>query len=273
MRKNRIISAFVAVPVVYLFILWGGLPFFLLITAVILGGLMEFYNMLSKNDIPVTRWWGYLISMALLVNAYLITSGKYVTWAKDFYTLIFTLMVPGLAVILILKKDIKESVADLGMTSFSVVYITWLIMHAIFLRETKPLGYEFTLLTVICIWISDTSAYFIGLKYGRSRLHVASPNKSKIGAFGALGASILTAIILKFIMGLDFMSLPESAFLGGIIGLAVIFGDLTESMIKRSLDCDDSGKFLPGHGGILDRVDSLIFAVPAVYYYLRWMVI
>ncbi|MGM0441570.1 MAG: phosphatidate cytidylyltransferase [Elusimicrobiota bacterium] len=275
MRKKRIISSVVAIPIVYLFILWGGFAYFMLISAVILAGLVEFYRMLKNKKIPVTPWWGIFISLVLLVNAYIITTGKYITWDKDFYTLIITLTVPGLAVILILKKDIKESVANLSATGLSVFYITWLFIHAIFLRETKPYGYEFTLIAVVCTWLADIGAYFIGMKFGyrRARLHVASPNKSKIGAYGAVICSFLAAVLMKYILKLDFVGIAEIGILGVIIGIMAILGDLTESMIKRSLDCDDSGKFLPGHGGVLDRVDSFMFTIPVVYYYLRWLVV
>jgi phosphatidate cytidylyltransferase len=274
MSGNRILSAIIVIPAVYFFILWGGFAFYALITGIALAGLIEFYNMCSSNNLPSSKWWGGFISVLLISNSYLITAAKKINLNTDLSPLILTLLILGLMMILLLKKDLKSAVLDLAITVTGVFYVSWMINHAILLREIKPYGFQLTMSVLIAVWFSDTGAYFSGLKLGKKRkLHIASPNKSRAGAVGSVLLGILGMILSRYIFDLYFISNTETLILGGMIGILAVIGDLAESMIKRNLGQKDSGKFLPGHGGVLDRIDSILFAVPFAYYYIRLIII
>ncbi|MDA3792269.1 MAG: CDP-archaeol synthase [Elusimicrobia bacterium] len=271
--NKRLSSAAIAIPVVYLFILWGGFPFFMLCLGVITAGLIEFYNMCAGKKIQALRWWGVILGIILLINAYFITAGKYIMWGKDPSFFIITAAVIGTMIIIILQRDLKEAVVKAGVTLFGLLYVVWLAGHIVFLRDIEPFGFRYTMLLFIVTWASDIGAYYIGLNFGKRTLHIASPNKTRAGAAGAVLAGAVSTVLLKFILKMDYLSIAESIILGVLIGGFAVLGDLAESVIKRNCGCKDSGSFLPGHGGVLDRIDSLIFTVPLVYYYLMWFVL
>ena len=118
-----------------------------------------------------------------------------------------------------------------------------------------------------CTWASDTFAYFVGSAFGSHKLaSTISPGKTVEGFLGSIVGTILTAVVVgTFIFGLPLIKMAVAGF---ILALAATFGDLVESVLKRSANIKDSGIFLPGHGGVLDRFDSLLFTAPAFYYYI-----
>ena len=131
-----------------------------------------------------------------------------------------------------------------------------------------PEGLLLTLLLVTGIWAGDIAAYFTGLKLGRHKLTVISPNKTWEGAIGGFVATVAAVILIVFLTSLA-TTYPWAKLLAGgvIIALAGQAGDISQSSFKREAGVKDSGTFLPGHGGLLDRFDGLLFAAPAFYFY------
>jgi phosphatidate cytidylyltransferase len=152
-----------------------------------------------------------------------------------------------------------------------VVYVGWLAAHFVLLRES-PDGRDWVLLTLLTVWIGDTGAYFVGRPLGRHKLapHV-SPGKTWEGAAGGQVSGFLAVLGLTALFNLD-IGVEHVIVLGLLVPAAALVGDLAESAIKRGLGVKDSSGLVPGHGGVLDRLDSLLFAAPAVYWYLRWLV-
>ncbi|MFC2062255.1 phosphatidate cytidylyltransferase [Elusimicrobiota bacterium] len=274
MERHRILSAVIMIPITFLFIKWGGFAFFILIAGLVISSLLEFSGMCKMNKLSFNSWWGILIGTMFMLNAYLVSKGQHLGWQRDFSALIITVMIIGIMVTQLFRRDIKTGLINAGITVFSIFYIVWLTSHAIFLREIKPFGYQFMLVAVICTWLSDVGAYYSGKNFGIARrLHIVSPNKSRAGGLGAVLMGACSMLAMKYLLKLYFLSVSHAVILGALIGIFAVVGDLVESMLKRSLGQKDSGKFLPGHGGVLDRIDSLMFTIPLVYYYVKLVVL
>ena len=122
----------------------------------------------------------------------------------------------------------------------------------------------------IIIWAGDTGAYVVGKLLGRRLLTKISPKKTVEGSFGGLIFSMILAVVCKYFL-LPELSVNNAIWLGALIGIMGQIGDLAESLLKRSANVKDSGSILPGHGGMLDRLDSLLFGAPAMYYYVYFV--
>ena len=157
----------------------------------------------------------------------------------------------------------------LGWICLGFIYVALLMGHLVLLRQFDD-GRQWIFLTLIVIMSCDTCAYVIGSRFGKSKLYpLISPNKSIEGGIGGLGGAVLGALISKFLF-FSTLGLWPAVLVGLVLGVAGQIGDLFESMLKRSCGVKDSGNMIPGHGGILDRLDSLLFAFPLVYYVARW---
>jgi phosphatidate cytidylyltransferase len=132
-----------------------------------------------------------------------------------------------------------------------------------------PAGKKWLVFLYLVIWASDTGAYYVGTAFGKHRLYEKiSPKKSVEGLLGGVLASVLVAVLCKLWL-VPSLGIIEAAVLGAVLALAGTAGDLSESLIKRSAGVKDSGTIIPGHGGILDRMDSMLFAAPVLFFYLR----
>lgn len=180
------------------------------------------------------------------------------------------LLVIPLLVILSLQliKRTPRTIESAAVTTMGVFYPALFLAHMLPLRG---LGVSYAFIPLLYTWVFDTSAYLIGSKFGRRRIAPRiSPNKSLEGTVGGLIISILAGIFAKHTFA-PFLSIPHVLMLGLIISLSGQLGDLFESLLKRSVEVKDSSSLLPGHGGILDRIDSLIFTIPVSYYYFLWV--
>ena len=166
--------------------------------------------------------------------------------------------------------DIRRLAQEIGVLAFGFVYIPLLFGHLALLRGQLH-GVQWVFLLLVIVMAGDTGAYYVGSTVGRHKLYpVVSPNKSIEGALGGLVGSIAGAFIARgtFFPELTAADCLATALLFGVLGQ---LGDLFESLLKRSCGVKDSGGIIPGHGGLLDRMDSIIFAAPAAFYYARYL--
>jgi phosphatidate cytidylyltransferase len=166
-------------------------------------------------------------------------------------------------------RDIPSVAGRFAATVAGIVYCGLLATYLAKLKLIDPhQGGDTVLLVLIVAWLADTGGYFAGRFLGKSKLYEAvSPKKTWAGAYGGIAGSVVGLVILKLVHAtwLDWADVVAIAIPGGILGQ---LGDLAESLIKRSVGVKDSGALLPGHGGILDRIDAVLFIAPYVYGYL-----
>lgn len=167
-------------------------------------------------------------------------------------------------------KDVAQVGHELALVVAGFLYIPFLFAHLVMLR-LLPQGSSWLLLIMLIVMTNDSAAFYIGSAFGKHRLYEAvSPKKSIEGALGGLAGSLGGTLLAKFTFfpQLGYVDILITAMVIGIIGQ---LGDLFESLLKRSFGVKDSGSIFPGHGGVLDRMDSIIFAAPVTYYYAVYL--
>lgn len=161
-------------------------------------------------------------------------------------------------------EELKQHYMELMFTIFGFVYLAFLPTYFVSIRS-GPSGVHWTLLFLFSVWANDIGAYFAGKKFGKTKLYAhISPKKTWEGAFGGLAASVVVSLIYKAVFFRQFSWFGALA-VPTILSIVSPVGDLTESFLKRAFDKKDSSSILPGHGGFLDRFDSVVFSLPVMY--------
>lgn len=179
-------------------------------------------------------------------------------------SLFLALFVPGVRSLLS-NRDLRVRWEDLQVCFFGILYVSFSLSHFVLLRnrdDWKP----WIFFILIVTYLGDVAAYFSGSRWGRTKLSPRlSPKKTVEGALGALVASVLGGYVCKIVFFPSLTSL-QVLWVSAVLSVSGQLGDLVESLVKRCYDTKDSGRMLPGHGGILDRIDSILFAGPVGYY-------
>jgi len=272
--KSRILVALIFIPLLF-YILYTGGPLLLLFTNVIIGvSLHEYYNMMENGGRTPYRKLGMTAGLAIPNILYMSQLGILET---DLVLLAIVLIFMGTTVERVFTSKVADSSLDVGGTILGVVYTSVLFSHII-LISGLPNGNLWILAAQIMVWVCDSMAYFVGLATGRKvfkeGLCPVSPKKSKEGSIGGVFFTVVALIIMKanLLKRVD-AGLMELVIVA--IGVAVVaqVGDLVESLFKREFKVKDSSNILGEHGGMLDRFDSMIFVIPALYYILKYIVI
>jgi phosphatidate cytidylyltransferase len=267
MLFKRILTAIIGIPIAVCVINYGQWVFALAVTLLALIGWREYYKAMQYKQIMLPFGAGLICITLLMACAWL---GN----AEEMVFVLFLMIIITLFKIIVSQQ--KFTVNDAAFAIFGMNYVG-LFAYLLLLRfdgKVAEIGATGGVLEpgAACIWLafigtwaSDTLAYFVGSKIGRRKLCPAiSPGKTIEGAAGGLAGSIIGVVIFSFFIKL---ALAHAIMIGIVVGLAAQLGDLFESSIKRFAGVKDSGQLLPGHGGVLDRFDSILFAVPVVYYY------
>lgn len=270
---KRTLTAIVGISVAFFLIRSGGFIFTMAILLLALIGWYEFRVMMLSKGYKVY----YLTSCTAV--AFL----NIAPWLghKDLAVPILTAAILAIMLEGLYYHKRGNWAPEVALSSFSVLYIGLLFSHFGMLREIStttinvaginnmPLGEVFLWLVLFGTWSSDTFAYIFGCAFGKRPLcQAVSPKKSIEGAVaGFLGCVVVVVYLGSFYLGLDVIKMLILAL---IIAIFAPLGDLVESLLKRSFGTKDSGNIFPGHGGVLDRFDSLLFAIPIAYYFIRY---
>jgi phosphatidate cytidylyltransferase len=258
----RLATAAIGIPLTVVPVVLGAPWLVAGCAAVVLIGLAEFYRMTQRAGYRPVWEAGMAAGLLLVVQA---------AWPQPWQLAI----VPATFIYIVaaqLGQGRSERVmSNTAVTLMGPLYVGFLFSFILRLRALNLGSFRFggpALLVIFVVWAADTAAYFVGMIAGRHKLlPQVSPNKSWEGAAGGVLAGIISGIICGWLFG---MPRAMAAAVGGVCAAASIFGDLWESAIKREVGVKDAGSILPGHGGILDRFDGLLFAMAAGYFAMRW---
>ena len=271
---SRIGSAAVGLPLLVLAIWAGSIWFAMLVAVAAAIGALEISHMSRRRGRRPMAAAAAAWAVALVATAHFVASGS--NEEAVLPALAFTGIVVAVGGVVSWAWILRHSnrglgLADWGITAGAALYPGWLLSHGPLLRALVD-GREWVFLVVFVTFASDTAAFFGGRMFGRHPLASnISPGKTQEGAVAGLAAAAGMSAALAVLLDLD-ITVPAALVLGALMGVAGQLGDLAESRLKRAANVKDSGRLIPGHGGLLDRVDSIVFNLPLVYYFVVWVI-
>lgn len=260
MRFSREITAAVMSPIVIWLIGWSHPIVFNSVIALV--GVLAMYEFIQLG-----RAKGYHIPLVLCVVVMLIIMSAFVLEELSVELGMFAALLFIPASYVFSKNPVEESLPSSAVAVLATTYVGLLGGSLIRLRHDFAEGWKLVFFLLLVVWLGDSGAYYVGKKFGRHKLSpLISPKKTVEGLAGGIATSIVAAIVIHFTFFSAF-PLLHAIIAGVILSVAGVVGDLAESMWKRSAAVKDSGTLLPGHGGFLDRFDSILFTAPILYCY------
>lgn len=251
MKSNlviRTISGVALVAIILLCVSWNLYSKYLILSLIALGGAWEFLTLLSKNGVKVERLFAVSCAALLLICFFL----GYPLW----------LVVSGVFIVRAAAELYFKNEKPIEGISYEIMATLYTVVPMMLFAT---FSIQVTILLFVLVWSNDVGAYLVGSLFGKRKLFERiSPKKSWEGFFGGLIFTIIIGFAYNEIVLLEWHSY-QIFVVSLVASIASVYGDLFESMIKRSLKIKDSGSIIPGHGGFLDRFDALYFAVPACY--------
>ncbi len=258
--KTRIVTAVVAVALFLPIVFYGGLPVVLLTYLLASIGLYELLKMRKLSLFSVSGLLSYLLLWVILFPSQYQDVLDYLNYSK-------TELCIAMVLLLLIYTVITKNRFTFEDVAFSVLAAVYVGIGFYFFMETRQAGLVYIFYSLFMIWATDSGAYFIGKAMGKTKLWPdISPNKTVEGSIGGIVCAMIIAALFVFLTDID-------ATLWQLLGITLFLsafgqlGDLVESALKRHFNVKDSGKLLPGHGGILDRFDSLLFVWPLLHFF------
>jgi len=302
---KRVIVAVVAIPCILFLAFTGGYAWFVFLAVLVVIALLEYARLVRTKGARPQTGLMILVSLLLLLTFMhqrlaadaLVVFGA-VPWPLQWQAILWVLLLFMIVLLLVeLYRGAPSPLLNVASTSFGVLYIGLFVSCTLGIREIFnvmefPVGRVFGTATLdpvqleqlsrwggwtviallVSIWLCDTAAYFGGRSMGKHKLFPrVSPNKTVEGAIWGGVTAIGSMLAAKYLV-LDYLSVTNAIVIGAMVGVIGQLGDLVESLLKRDAGVKDSSSLLPGHGGVLDRFDSLIFVSPAVFLYLDFVV-
>ena len=265
---KRAISAIILIPGIILLVWWGGYPY--AASILLASGLMlvEFWGLSQLMGVKAGRTFAVVCGALFCLSAVDLIGFK----IPVELALALTLLLPFSYQIV--RDQVNTAFLSVASTLLGVVYIGWAFgYHLILLRDISSAGRGLIFFLLVTVWFGDTAAYIFGRWFGTHKLSpTISPGKTIEGTIAGVVFGSIGGIGVWFFFLENLLSFPHVLILGVLLGVVGQLSDLSESIIKRSAEVKDSGNLIPGHGGLLDRCDSLIFSAPVLYYYFAYLV-
>lgn len=280
---TRVLTAAVLIPAVAALVWWGPTG---LVAA--LGGLvavlalLEFFSLGARLNLRAYRWWTSVCALGIFFQQWSARTAQTYQVGRNLrltqspamtelpLELVFFVFLLGCAAtVFASRRPLAEAMGDIGISAAGLVFIALPLSAVVRIHALATIGPKVLLFALVLVWVGDTLAYFVGRSLGRMPMAAQlSPKKTWEGAAANLLGSAIVGVALYGWLNIDAFQAVMMACLANIAGQA---GDLLKSAYKRGAGVKDSGTLLPGHGGILDRIDALILAAPVVWYYFRFV--
>ena len=274
----------ILIPLILSFVYFGGWPLFALGLFIVFVGTHEFCSIVERAGYRPLRAFTMLLAALFVLDAQMAVQGIALPGGAEVSRIALSLAVM-LSLIWEMARgtDARRALPAWAFLFAGAIYVGWLLRYYLLLRGLEPgvpgpaltvagnqlvieRGALWLLVVMAATWLCDTTAYFVGSAFGRHRFAPRiSPRKTWEGTLAGVGAAALTALVAVPLLGTPTVL---ALGLGLTIGMAAVLGDLAESLIKRGADVKDASSLIPGHGGLLDRLDSMLFTGVSAYYYL-----
>jgi phosphatidate cytidylyltransferase len=278
----RVLTAAILMPTIIASIWWASTWFVAGLAAVVaVFALGEFFALGERIGFRAYRFWTFLAALGIFAQQWYAAQAASIARLGDLLyragaprvslEMVLVLFLFGVAIIALgSQRALAEVYSSVSVSAAGLVVIAIPFSAVVRLHGVDVVGRQLLLFTLVVVWVGDSAAYFVGSTIGRIKMtpHL-SPNKTWEGAAANLLGALLVAAVFGYWMKIEPAHMLAMAALGSIAGQ---IGDVFESAFKRSAGAKDSGTLLPGHGGMLDRIDALILAAPAVWYFFVWFV-
>ena len=279
----RIVTAAILIPAVVAVVWWAPTS----VVAAAAGGvallaLFEFFSLGARLNLQAYRVWTALCALGIFFQQWTASAAQSYQVGHNLrlirssgtpefpLELVFFIFLLGCAAtVFASRRPLVDALGDIGVSTSGLVFIALPLSAVVRIHGVGILGPKLLLFTLVLVWVGDTMAYFVGRSFGRVPLAAQlSPKKTWEGAAANLLGSVIVAVLMFRWLEIDAFQTVFMACLANIAGQS---GDLLKSAYKRGAGVKDSGHLLPGHGGVLDRIDALILATPVVWYYFRFV--
>ncbi|ABY92941.1 phosphatidate cytidylyltransferase [Thermoanaerobacter thermohydrosulfuricus] len=259
MLKTRVISAIVGLPILFFILIKGGNMLKIALVLVSILGLNEFYNAIKNIGVRPVKIFGYLSAILLY-------------FLESKIAKVDVLVIIAMMLFLLFLTNKKYNLKDYALTLMGIIYIPLFFLYIQKLRE-MPEGMYIVWFVFIVSWMTDTFAYFTGRFFGKHKLApTISPKKTIEGGIGGIIGSTISCAVFAWLFPQSNVSIYLSVIIGLLGSIIAQCGDLIASFIKRNCYIKDFGNTIPGHGGILDRFDSILFVSPFIYFIFQYLI-
>ncbi|MDI6785402.1 MAG: phosphatidate cytidylyltransferase [bacterium] len=260
MLLKRIFTSLIFIPIL-LFAIFTNykIPFYILVQGVIILGMWEFFKFSKVKDDNSQIFLGILGGLLLSLSFFIFISTKLILSIILLATLLNSLF----------KDRIEGAISSCAVTILGIIYISWNLSHLLLIKELVQ-GKEILFLLFVVTWMSEVFAYGFGTLLGKHKLvSCISPNKTMEGFIAGIIGSVIFSFVIKYFFLRD-LPFHNIIIIGVLLGIWGQLGDLVESLFKRDAGVKDSGNTIPGHGGVLDVFDGVIFNAPLLYYLVKY---
>lgn len=270
----RLISSLVLWGIMLSVIFW--LPptaLYIFVNVVLAQAVWEFYRICEAKGLRTYKVWGVIGTVALVSGSWFFyRQPQRLQLSYDFDVLILLVFALGVFIRQFPQKLNPQGIETMAVTLFGLIYVAWLGNFITRINFASPQGRYFIMLLVVATKFTDMGAYLVGSTLGRHKMIPRiSPKKTWEGTVGGIAFAVGGVFLCRWVMPNEMAALTNlhAVIIGLLLGVAAVIGDLAESLIKREAGVKDSSTILPGHGGCLDMIDSLLFTAPLLYVYMR----